>query len=140
MSKPVERGFTEFVTERGHALLRVAYALTGDQHAAQDLVQDALAKAFPPPPGNTGLRSPAADAAGPGGDGNGFQTGPTNAYADDGLSPPFAPTTSFARKVSTGNSPSVGASAASDAEGGRTGAPTTGRTRSEPYDDQLRNT
>ncbi|HET8659452.1 MAG TPA: hypothetical protein VFM55_10695 [Micromonosporaceae bacterium] len=39
----------------------------------------------PPPPGNTGLRSPAADAAGSGGDGDGFQASPTNAYADDGL-------------------------------------------------------
>ncbi|HET8661310.1 MAG TPA: SigE family RNA polymerase sigma factor [Micromonosporaceae bacterium] len=46
MSRSVEREFTAFVAERGHALLRVAYALTGEQHAAQDLVQDALAKAF----------------------------------------------------------------------------------------------
>src|SRR5262245_53446161 len=42
----VERQFTEFVAARGHALLQVAYALTGDQHAAEDLVQGALAKAF----------------------------------------------------------------------------------------------
>ena len=42
----VEREFTEFVAARGHALLQVAYALTGDQHAAEDLVQGALAKAF----------------------------------------------------------------------------------------------
>src|SRR5687767_7995911 len=39
----VEREFTEFVAARGHALLQVAYALTGDQHAAEDLVQGALA-------------------------------------------------------------------------------------------------
>jgi DNA-directed RNA polymerase specialized sigma24 family protein len=38
--------FTAFVTQRADALLRVAYALTGDQHAAQDLVQNAFAKAF----------------------------------------------------------------------------------------------
>jgi RNA polymerase sigma-70 factor (sigma-E family) len=38
--------FTEFVAHRTHALLRVAYALTGDQHSAEDLVQGALAKAF----------------------------------------------------------------------------------------------
>lgn len=31
---------------RGPALLRAAYALTGDEHAAHDLVQTALAKAF----------------------------------------------------------------------------------------------
>jgi len=41
-----EREFTEFVSQRTHALLRVAYALTGDQHAAEDLLQSALAKAF----------------------------------------------------------------------------------------------
>lgn len=38
--------FAEFVTERAAALVRVAYALTGDQHAAEDLVQGALGKAF----------------------------------------------------------------------------------------------
>jgi len=42
----VEREFTEFVTDRAHVLLQVAYALTGDQHAAEDLLQGALAKAF----------------------------------------------------------------------------------------------
>jgi len=42
----VEREFTEFVVNRSHALLRAAYALTGDRHAAEDLVQQALAKAF----------------------------------------------------------------------------------------------
>ena len=38
--------FTEFVSARGRALLRTAYALTGSQHAAEDLVQTALAKAM----------------------------------------------------------------------------------------------
>jgi RNA polymerase sigma-70 factor (sigma-E family) len=42
----VEREFTAFVAERKHALLRVAFTLTGDQRAAEDLVQGALAKAF----------------------------------------------------------------------------------------------
>jgi RNA polymerase sigma-70 factor (sigma-E family) len=41
-----EADFTEFVAERAHALLRTAYALTGDRHAAEDLVQTALAKAY----------------------------------------------------------------------------------------------
>jgi RNA polymerase sigma-70 factor (sigma-E family) len=42
-----EREFTEFVIARTHALMRVAYALTGgDQYAAEDLLQAALAKAF----------------------------------------------------------------------------------------------
>jgi RNA polymerase sigma-70 factor (sigma-E family) len=39
------REFGEFVAERGHALFRAAYALTGDRHAAEDLLQSALAKA-----------------------------------------------------------------------------------------------
>jgi RNA polymerase sigma-70 factor (sigma-E family) len=42
----VEREFTDFVIQRTHGLLRIAYALTGDQHVAEDLVQAALAKAF----------------------------------------------------------------------------------------------
>jgi RNA polymerase sigma-70 factor (sigma-E family) len=46
MDPRVEQEFTEFVVHRSHALLRVAYALTGDAHAAEDLVQQALAKAF----------------------------------------------------------------------------------------------
>lgn len=46
MEPTVEQEFTAFVAERMHALMRVAYALTGDQLAAEDLVQGALAKAF----------------------------------------------------------------------------------------------
>ncbi|GIH93891.1 sigma-70 family RNA polymerase sigma factor [Planobispora siamensis] len=36
--------FREFVTDRSAALFRTAYLLTGDRHAAEDLVQSALAK------------------------------------------------------------------------------------------------
>ena len=32
----------DFVAARGHALLRTAYLLTGDQQLAEDLVQGAL--------------------------------------------------------------------------------------------------
>jgi RNA polymerase sigma-70 factor (sigma-E family) len=46
MDQTVEAEFTEFVAARGPVLLRAAYALTGDEHAAHDLVQGALAKAF----------------------------------------------------------------------------------------------
>ncbi len=46
MDAEIEREFTEFVAERTHALFRVAYALTGNQHAAEDLLQTALAKTF----------------------------------------------------------------------------------------------
>jgi RNA polymerase sigma-70 factor (sigma-E family) len=45
MDERQRRDFTLFVTQRSHALLRSAYALCGDQHAAEDLVQGALAKA-----------------------------------------------------------------------------------------------
>ncbi|GID96387.1 hypothetical protein Adi01nite_57990 [Amorphoplanes digitatis] len=36
--------YAAFVRERSHALLRSAYLLTGDQHLAEDLVQEALAR------------------------------------------------------------------------------------------------
>ncbi|MBM7776393.1 RNA polymerase sigma-70 factor (sigma-E family) [Actinokineospora baliensis] len=38
-------GFDEYVRDRGQALLRFAYLLTGDRHLAEDLVQTALLKA-----------------------------------------------------------------------------------------------
>lgn len=41
-----EREFTAFVQERGDVLLRVAQALAGDRYAAEDLLQNALAKAY----------------------------------------------------------------------------------------------
>jgi len=40
-------GFEEFVAARSPALLRTAWLLTGDDGHAQDLVQTALAKAWP---------------------------------------------------------------------------------------------
>lgn len=40
-----EAGFDEFVATRGAAFQRAAYLLTGDHHAAQDLVQQALMEA-----------------------------------------------------------------------------------------------
>ncbi|SEF88809.1 RNA polymerase sigma-70 factor, sigma-E family [Nonomuraea solani] len=39
-----QRDFTEFVTSRSDSLIRLAYVLTNDQHAAEDLLQTALAK------------------------------------------------------------------------------------------------
>lgn len=42
-----EAGFDDFVSARGPALWRTAWLLTGDRHRAEDLVQTALAKAWP---------------------------------------------------------------------------------------------
>ncbi|MET9341496.1 MULTISPECIES: SigE family RNA polymerase sigma factor [unclassified Nonomuraea] len=39
------RGFQEFVAARGPSLSRTAFLLTGDHHAAADLLQDTLVKA-----------------------------------------------------------------------------------------------
>jgi len=39
------REFAEFAAARAGALIRVAYVLAGDQHAAEDLLQTALTKA-----------------------------------------------------------------------------------------------
>jgi RNA polymerase sigma-70 factor (sigma-E family) len=39
------RDFAEFAAARASALIRVAYVLAGDQHAAEDLLQTALTKA-----------------------------------------------------------------------------------------------
>ena len=44
MDSRSEREFLDFVTARSHVLFRVAFALTGHQQAAEDLLQSALAK------------------------------------------------------------------------------------------------
>jgi RNA polymerase sigma-70 factor (sigma-E family) len=46
MNGPSDRypGFHEFVAARSVALVRTAYLLTGNQHAAEDLVQEALSR------------------------------------------------------------------------------------------------
>lgn len=40
-----EASFTEFVAARSVALMRLAYVLTGDHHAAEDLLQSSLVRA-----------------------------------------------------------------------------------------------
>jgi hypothetical protein len=42
MRREVDEGFAAYVRERGDHLLRVAVLLTGDWHAAEDLVQASL--------------------------------------------------------------------------------------------------
>jgi RNA polymerase sigma-70 factor (sigma-E family) len=44
MNDEAKARFTEFVAARTPALIRLAYLLTGDQHAAEDLLQTALMK------------------------------------------------------------------------------------------------
>ena len=46
MTEPDDRypGFHDFVAARSVALVRTAYLLTGNQHAAEDLVQEALSR------------------------------------------------------------------------------------------------
>src|SRR6516225_4408969 len=45
MDEGAEQEFAEFVATRSRQLIRLAYVLTGDQHAAEDLLQNALVKA-----------------------------------------------------------------------------------------------
>ena len=45
--EPVAEGFAQFVEARERALQRTAYLLTGDWALAEDLVQTALARAWP---------------------------------------------------------------------------------------------
>lgn len=45
MDDRVRQDFTEFVTARSAELLRLAYVLTADRHAAEDLLQNSLIKA-----------------------------------------------------------------------------------------------
>lgn len=47
VGEPTRPGFDEWVAARGPALLRLAYVLTGDAADAEDVVQDALARALP---------------------------------------------------------------------------------------------
>lgn len=43
--RALEESFAAYVTARRTALVRIAYLLCGDRHAAEDLVQEALVKA-----------------------------------------------------------------------------------------------
>lgn len=45
MDERTRRDFTEFVVARSPELIRLAYVLAGNQHAAEDLLQNALTKA-----------------------------------------------------------------------------------------------
>ncbi|MEV5708633.1 sigma factor [Actinoallomurus sp. NPDC052274] len=44
MNREAKESFTRFVAARSNSLIRLAYVLTNDQHAAEDLLQTALTK------------------------------------------------------------------------------------------------
>ncbi|HEX4190597.1 MAG TPA: SigE family RNA polymerase sigma factor [Marmoricola sp.] len=46
MTEPAAADFESWMSARQHRLLRTAYLLTGDVHAAEDLAQTALAKVY----------------------------------------------------------------------------------------------
>jgi RNA polymerase sigma-70 factor (sigma-E family) len=46
VSEAIDEEFSEYVAARRRALIRTAYVLTGDHHAAEDLVQTALARTY----------------------------------------------------------------------------------------------
>ena len=80
MTPHLDEEFRDFVAARGHALIRTAYLLTGDQQHAEDLVQAALEKAArhgapsapPSPPRPTCARRCTASRS-PCGDGDGSE-------------------------------------------------------------------
>ncbi len=57
-----DQGFIAFVRTQGRPLLRTAWVLTGDWHAAQDLVQETLARMYSTWDRPGGLDSPQAFA------------------------------------------------------------------------------
>ena len=56
MDERARQDFTEFVAARSPELIRVACLLTGDQHAAEDLLQSALTREQLPAGGGSILR------------------------------------------------------------------------------------
>jgi DNA-directed RNA polymerase specialized sigma24 family protein len=46
VAEAFDEAFSEYVAVRQRALLRTAYVLTGNHHAAEDLVQTALARVY----------------------------------------------------------------------------------------------
>lgn len=46
MAEAFDEAFSEYVAARQRALVRTAYVITGDHHAAEDLVQTALARVY----------------------------------------------------------------------------------------------
>ena len=95
MDEPARHEFAEFAAARSAELIRLAYVLTGSQHAAEDLLQTALTSAaarwggYAPRPSPTCDRSCAAGRSAGGGAGPGGRrprwpgTGPARSPARD---------------------------------------------------------
>jgi hypothetical protein len=78
---PAGQGFQGFTITTSPVTADTPVTITGTYGASQTATITVLAGAS-----NTGLRSPTANSADTGGDGNGFQTNPANAYVDDAAS------------------------------------------------------
>jgi hypothetical protein len=75
---------TTFPVTTGQGEFSIIYATAGGVEKSASLNINPGPPPPPPPAGNTGLLAPTANGAAGGGDGNGFQTNPANAHADDG--------------------------------------------------------
>ena len=60
MSTQLDTEFREFMHSRWPAMVRLAYALTGDQGHAEDVAQAAFARAYASGPRSGGPRTPKA--------------------------------------------------------------------------------
>jgi hypothetical protein len=78
---PAGQGFQGFTITTSAVTADTPVTITGRYGSTRTATITVLAGAS-----NTGLRSPTANAADSGGDGNGFQTNPANAMADDAAS------------------------------------------------------
>jgi hypothetical protein len=82
---PAGQGFQGFTITTSDVSADTSVTITGTYGASKTATITVLAPSGGAP-SNTGLRSPSANAADAGGDGNGFQTNPANAQADDSAS------------------------------------------------------
>jgi hypothetical protein len=78
---PAGQGFQGFTITTSPVTADTAVTITGTYGVSQTATITVLAGAS-----NTGLRSPTANAADSGGDGNGFESNPANGQADDAAS------------------------------------------------------
>src|SRR5207248_6887040 len=78
---PAGQGFASFTITTSPVTADTSVTITGTYGVSQSATITVLAGAT-----NTGFRSPSANAADSGGDGDGFESSPANAQADDAAS------------------------------------------------------